>query len=37
MAYSCTIDDHEAAKCNENVLKWLFKNRYLIEEKVALL
>ena len=32
MAYFCTTDNFEAAKCNEKVLKWLFDNQASIED-----
>lgn len=31
MAFSCTVDDYEAARCNEKVLKWLYKNKEKIQ------
>ncbi len=35
MAFSCNIEDFKAAKCNERVLKWLFENKKLIEERIS--
>lgn len=35
MAFSCNTDNIEAAKYNERVLKWLFKNKENIEKTIS--
>lgn len=34
MAFSCTIDNYEAARNNEKVLKWLFDNKEKIKNEI---
>ncbi|RKD34196.1 phosphotransferase enzyme family protein [Thermohalobacter berrensis] len=37
MAFSCTTNNIDAAKCNERVLKWLYENRESIKKKLLVL
>lgn len=35
MAFFCTVNNIDAAKCNERVLKWLYKNREMIQSGIS--